>query len=127
MLKMVKTGKHHAHADGLNADLIKGMNKVIREAGVPGAAYGLASYFHITLGEEVTQPNYGVEWPTTPPPMGMARPVQSALKRAMLNKGVDLMGGAGGFVSGVHTIDDIKQTITCLGSAIGALQTDEIL
>ena len=35
MLEMVKTGEHHSHADGLNADLIKGMNRVIREAGVP--------------------------------------------------------------------------------------------
>jgi glutamate-1-semialdehyde aminotransferase len=107
--------------------LIKGVNKVIREAGVPGAAYGLASYFHITLGQEVTQPTDGVEWPATTLPRGMARPVQSALKRAMLNQGVDLMGGAGGFVSGVHTIDDIKQTIASLGSAIRALQADEVL
>jgi len=127
MLRLVRSGEHHTYADGLNARLVKGMNRAIGDAGIPGAVYGLASYFHITLGKEVPQPTGGVEWPVSTPPPGMTAPVQAGLKRAMLNHGIDLMGGAGGFVSGVHTADDIDQTIAGLGSAIRAMQTDEVL
>ncbi|MEO8458569.1 MAG: aminotransferase class III-fold pyridoxal phosphate-dependent enzyme, partial [Chloroflexota bacterium] len=44
MLKMVATGEHHAHADDLNQRLIPALNDVLDLAGIPGAAYGLASY-----------------------------------------------------------------------------------
>jgi glutamate-1-semialdehyde aminotransferase len=49
---------------------------------------------------------------------------QSALKRALLNEGVDLMGGAGGFVSGVHTEADIEHTISSFRSALTALKAE---
>jgi glutamate-1-semialdehyde 2,1-aminomutase len=115
MLELVRSGEH------------QGMNDAIADAGLSGAVYGLASYFHVTLGRDVQRPADGVEWQAATPPPGMAGPVQAALKRAMLNLGVDLMGGAGGFVSGVHTTDDIEQTITGFGSAIRALQGDKVL
>jgi glutamate-1-semialdehyde aminotransferase len=50
-----------------------------------------------------------------------------ALRRAMLNEGVDLMGGAGGFVSAVHSEDDIERTISAFAEAIGALRSDGAL
>jgi len=50
-----------------------------------------------------------------------------ALRRAMLNEGVDLMGGAGGFVSAVHSEGDVKQTISAFAAAIGALRAEGAL
>jgi glutamate-1-semialdehyde aminotransferase len=52
----------------------------------------------------------------------MAMGLTMSLKRAMLNEGVDLMGGAGGFVSGVHTADDIDRSIAAFGAAVAALR-----
>lgn len=128
MLRMVHTGEHHRHADALNARLIPALNAVIEAAGVPGAAYGLASYFHITLGAESPRPGDGIEWPSGDggPPRTDQKLV-GALKRGMLNHGVDLMGGTGGFTSGVHTEKDIDQTIEAFRATVDAMKDEGLL
>ena len=127
MLRMVKTGDHHRHADGLNQRLVSGLNAALERTGALGAAYGLASYFHVTLGHGAPRPSNGVEWTgeALPPPTSGA--VQTGLKRAMLNHGVDLMHGEGGFVSGVHTDADIDHTISAFESSIREMQSDGVL
>ena len=55
MLAQVATGEHHRHADRLNERLIPALNDVLDRAGLPGRAYGLASYFHILLGKDAPQ------------------------------------------------------------------------
>jgi glutamate-1-semialdehyde 2,1-aminomutase len=124
MLRLVKDGEHHAHADALNLDLVSALNRVLEECDVAGAAYGLASYFHITLGAEVPRPEDGVEWHTNSAPPPISSNAQAALKRAMLNRGVDLMGGSGGFVSGVHSPDDIAQTTEAFRESVLAMQAE---
>jgi glutamate-1-semialdehyde aminotransferase len=57
----------------------------------------------------------------------MATALTMALRRAMLNEGVDLMGGAGGFVSAVHSEADIERTISAFAEAISALRADGTL
>ena len=132
MLKMIRTGENHKHADALNARLIPPLNSVLDRAGVPGAAYGLASYWHVTLGEGVSRPSSGsIEWvgERLPPRTHVKRRI--ALKRGMLNQGVDLMqsnvGGAGGFVSGVHTAEDIDRTVHAFEATIGEMRAEELL
>jgi glutamate-1-semialdehyde 2,1-aminomutase len=127
MLNLVKTGEHHRHADSLAARLVRAMNGILTDANVAGSVYGLASYFHITLGKECPRPLDGVEWPVEGPPPRMDPALNLALKRAMINHGVDLMGGAGGFTSGVHTESDIDLTIDAFHAAITDLQADGIL
>ena len=132
MLKMVRTGDHHRHADALNAQLIPALNAVLDRAGVPGAAYGLASYWHVTLGEDVARPSGGsIEWvgERLPPRTNAKRRI--ALKQGMLNQGVDLMqssvGGAGGFVSGVHTAEDIDRTVGAFEATITEMRAEQLL
>jgi glutamate-1-semialdehyde 2,1-aminomutase len=127
MLAMVKGGEHHKHANALNERLITGMNAALKATGAPGAAYGLASYFHIALGKELPRPSDGIEWSGDQSPPFTQPAVQTALKRAMLNHGVDLMHGEGGFVSGVHSEADIDQTIAAFETAVRELQADGIL
>lgn len=126
MLSMVQTGEHHAHADALNQRLIAGFNAALARAGLPGAAYGLASYFHISLGKKTPRPSDDIMWPTEEPPPFNAPPVQTALKRAMLNHGVDLMHGDGGFVSGVHSEDDIDATIAAFEASLGEMKANGV-
>lgn len=128
MLKMVRTGEHHRHADALNEKLIPALNAALARAGVSGAAYGLASYFHIALGSDVPRPpNGSIEWPgeTLPPRLHVKH--ISALKRGMINHGVDLMGGTGGFVSGVHSPEDIDATVEAFEATIDEMRADELL
>jgi len=128
MLSMVQTGEHHEHADALAGRLVPALNKVLARTGVAGAVYGLASYFHIVLGHEVARPSDSIEWPSTngtPPRMSGA--IAMALKKAMLNRGVDLMGGAGGFVSGVHTETDTDLTVDAFEGAVTDLRREGLL
>jgi glutamate-1-semialdehyde 2,1-aminomutase len=123
MLKMARTGEPHAHANALNEKLVGGMNEVLEKSGAAGCVYGLASYFHVTLGKDAPKPVEGIEWPEKAgPPLRMSGTLTMSLRRAMLNEGVDLMGGAGGFVSGVHTAEDIEGTISAFGAAVAALR-----
>jgi glutamate-1-semialdehyde aminotransferase len=129
MLKMVATGEHHRHADALNARLVPALNAAIQRAGVAGGVYGLASYFHIVLGQDVPRPSDGIEWTSSnselPPRMPIS--LTMSLKRAMLNHGVDLMGGAGGFTSGVHTEEDIDRTAKAFDASVREMQVEGLL
>jgi len=129
MLRMVASGEHHGHADALNARLVPALKAAIQSAGVVGAAYGLASYFHIVLGDEVPHPSTGIEWPSEDSALPPRMPVSltMCLKRAMLNHGVDLMGGSGGFTSGVHTDEDIDRTVEAFEASLRELKAERFL
>jgi len=129
MLSLIGDGRYHRHADGLMARLIPALNAVLQRRGVPGCAYGLASYFHLALGKDAPRPQEGIEWPWQDGelPMRTSPPLVQALKRGMLNHGVDLMGGSGGFTSGVHTEADIDHTLEAFEATIAEMQTEGLL
>lgn len=128
MLAAVATGEHHRHADRLNERLIAELNRAIERAGVAGCAHGLASYFHILLGKETPKPSNGIEWPAAAgEPPRMAGAVTAALKRGMLNHSVDLMGGNGGFTSGVHTDADVDHTIEAFAETLAEMRREGIV
>jgi glutamate-1-semialdehyde 2,1-aminomutase len=127
MLRMVHTGEHHLHADALAARLRTELNGVLDHTAAAGSVYGLASYFHIVLGRDAPRPAGGGEWPGESPPPRTPLNVMASLKRGMLNNGVDLMGGAGGFVSGVHTADDIANTTEAFQMIVTQMQAEGVL
>jgi glutamate-1-semialdehyde 2,1-aminomutase len=127
MLKVVSSGAHHRHADALNERMIIEMNEMLGRAAVKGCVYGLASYFHITLGNNAVRPQNGVEWAGREAPPRMESQVVGALKRGMLNHGVDLMGGAGGFLSGVHTDGDIDKTLDAFEATVHEMRHDGVI
>jgi glutamate-1-semialdehyde 2,1-aminomutase len=53
--------------------------------------------------------------------------IQLSLKRGMLNHGVDLMGGAGGFTSGVHTEVDIESTVEAFNTTLREMQSEGLI
>ena len=127
MLAMVASGDHHDRADALNERLVRELNGVLERTGVPGVVYGLASYFHIALGREAPRPRAGVEWPGPEAPPAMPRKLNIALKRALINHGVDLMGGSGGFVSGVHADADIDHAVKAFEAAVSELRAEDLV
>lgn len=128
MLSLIATGRYHGHADGLNQRLIPALNAVLDRSSVRGRVYGLASYFHILLGKDAPQAQDGMEWPASAgePPRTPGSLV-AALKRGMLNHGVDLMGGSGGFTSGAHTDADIDLTIEAFEAAVREMHTEGLI
>lgn len=128
MLSMIATGEHHRQADRLNERLVRALNEVLERTGVPGCVYGLASYFHILLGGQTPMPTDGIEWPLEAgAPQRLRTAVASALKRGMLNHGVDLMSGSGGFISGVHSEEDIGRTVEAFGTTLREMQGEGAL
>ena len=114
------------------AQLARGLNRTLVESEAPGCAWADASLVHIILGQDIERPDDGVTWdwdqhggaqstlPTT------TSEVLWPFRRALLNKGVDLMG-MGAIVSCVHTEADIDSTIDSFGAALSDLRRDEIL
>ncbi|MEO8458375.1 MAG: aspartate aminotransferase family protein, partial [Chloroflexota bacterium] len=87
--------------------------------------YGLASYFHTTLGTDVPRPTKGsIEWTGESLPPRTPQHIVGATKRGLLNHGVDLMSGTGGFTSGVHTTDDIDRTVAAFEATIDEMKAD---
>jgi glutamate-1-semialdehyde 2,1-aminomutase len=128
MLGAVAAGEHHRHADRLNERLVSELSRAIEQAGATGRAYGLASYFHILLGKETPTLSDDIEWPAgAGEPPRMAGAVTAALKRGMLNHGIDLMGGNGGFTSGAHTDDDIDITIEAFEATLREMRREGIV
>jgi glutamate-1-semialdehyde 2,1-aminomutase len=129
MLSLVETGRFHAQADAVTERLVRGMNETISSRGVAGCVYGLASYFHISLGKECPRPQHGIEWPVqdgkAPPRMSPA--VALSLKQGMLNHGVDLMGMTGGLVSGVHSDEDVERTLEAFEATLAEMQAEGVL
>jgi glutamate-1-semialdehyde 2,1-aminomutase len=109
--------------------LVRGLNETIASRRVAGCAYGLASYFHISLGRECPRPQAGIEWPfedgKTPP--RTAAEVALPLKQVMLNHGVDLMGMTGGLVSGVHSDEDVDHTLEAFEAALTEMQAEGLI
>jgi glutamate-1-semialdehyde 2,1-aminomutase len=127
-LTIAADGTQQDRASATAASLAHAMNAAFREAGVAGAIYGHASMLHIALGME-QQPPDGYSWgwrglPATPPRVRRATVV--ALRRGMLNEGVDLMDG-GMMVSSAHTADDVDRTVEAFRRTLAAMKDERLL
>ncbi|MDO8613228.1 MAG: aminotransferase class III-fold pyridoxal phosphate-dependent enzyme, partial [Dehalococcoidia bacterium] len=129
MLSLVESGGFHPRVGALNAKLIRGLNRVLEQRDVPGAAYGLSSYFHLTLGTDCPRPQDGIEWPhrNGRMPPQMSSELALTVRRAMLNHGVDFMAGRTGHVSGVHTDADVDLTLAAFEATLGEMQAEGLL
>jgi len=129
-LSLIADGRPQEQAAGICRRLCQGMNAIMRRAGVPGCAYGFSSMFHITMGREVPPPEDDFLWrwegrpgPTVP---GMSRERLEALKRGMLNRGVDLMRN-GGLVSTVHSEQDVEATLAAFEATLADMHREDLI
>lgn len=129
-LSVIADGKPQQRAADLCRRLCQGINTLLRRAEVTGCAYGFSSMFHITMGYDVPPPEDGFLWnwqgrPGATVP-GMSRERLEALKRGMLNRGVDLMRN-GGLVSAVHTEEDVEATLAAFEETLADMRREELL
>lgn len=129
-LELVATGEPHQHADALNRTLVQRLNELIRAEGVPGCAYGHTSMFHLVLGAECPPPidDFSWDWQGQPGHRMPHTPIEVfwALRRGMLNEGVDLMG-PGGMLSSAHTEEDIDHTLEAFARTLRRMKAEGLL
>ncbi len=125
----METGEFHTRAEAVTEQLVRGMNQALASRDVEGCVYGLASYFHVSLGRECPRPQDGVERPArngrAPPRTPPKTPL--ALKQGMLNHGVDLMGYTAGLVSSVHTDEDVDRTLKAFEATLDEMLAEGLV
>ena len=130
-LGIVEQGEANARANQAARQLSVGMNAVIAEAGVDGCVYGAATILHVLLGQDCLPPEDGITWNwgdpahRSVPRMGPQATV--ALKRSLINEGVDLMSDGRLLVGAAHAGADVELTIGAFRRAVGQMRSEDII
>ena len=113
-LELVADGALHARANKLGDELRTGLNDVMKKAGIPGCTFGEASIFHVSFEGQ-------------PGLAGFDRPrrgdLYNLLRCALLNSGLDC-AAQHGWVSAVHSAEDLERTFTGYDKALRAMAAD---
>jgi len=113
-------------ADAMADRLKAGLRDALARAEVTGHVHGIASIVHVVLGATCdcdggicTMPHSEISTLTS----AQADP----LKLAMLNEGVDMMGGIGFMVSAAHRDEDVDRTATAFERSLQALRLEGVV
>jgi glutamate-1-semialdehyde 2,1-aminomutase len=126
-LELVATTNVNALADAMAQRLKDGFNRVLRQMEVPGCASGVASIVGVTLG--IPHECYGEICSLGLDQIREAMPPNhaAALKRSMLNAGVDTMGGSRFLLSASHGEREIDQTVDAFEEALTAMRSEAFI
>jgi glutamate-1-semialdehyde 2,1-aminomutase len=113
-LEIVGDGALHARANKLGDELRTALADTMKRLGVPGTCFGEASIFHVSFEGK-------------PGLAGFDRPRRSdlyhLLRCALLNNGVDCASHHG-WISTVHTEEDLERTVVAHRRAFEAMAAD---
>jgi glutamate-1-semialdehyde 2,1-aminomutase len=101
-----------------------GMNRALREAGIPGCVYGASSMFRIVIGGEQLPPDGDLVAPLPGVSVareGMPGPLAQAVNLSMLMQGVALFSGRG-ITSIAHGEDEVHQVVDAFATTLERLQ-----
>ncbi len=114
-------------ADRAAAHLVKGLNEVMGSQKVVGFAHGLASVAWVVFGTRLEGDPDRCTVPHAKLREALAAPALTALKQAMQNEGVDIMGTNEFIVSATHGDREIDQTIGAFDRSVAALKRDGLV
>jgi glutamate-1-semialdehyde 2,1-aminomutase len=122
-LRIVAQGEVQRIAEASAIRLADGMHRKIEERGIEGCVYNSSSVIHLYFG------SCGKCDRTGCPDAARAMPPETvhALNRCLLLNGVSLLRGAIGWVSAVHTEEDIDRTIEVFGAALGDMAAEGVV
>jgi len=120
MLNIVARGEVHKIAEAGAQRLAIGMNRQFKKRAVEGCAYNAVSSIHLYIGKWQGD----VHLDTT---KSMPSDLINALDRHLLLNGVHLLRGTIGWVSAVHTEEDIDRTIEAFGKALDGLLEEGVI
>ena len=129
-LEMIKTTDIGERATR-NAQMVRdAMNSVIREEGLNWIAYGISSDLHIFLNHnnlDVTAEDIqSGKVHYSDMKAGNPTPLVHEFRSGMLAQGIDVSSWPGGFVSAVHTADDVEHTARALKYVLGVLKEEQV-
>jgi glutamate-1-semialdehyde 2,1-aminomutase len=115
-LELVADASLQARANKLGDQLRGGLREAMRRTGAPGTVYGEASIYHVSFEGA---PGLG----------GFDRPrrgdLYQLLRCALINHGVDCSSHHG-WISAVHTDDDVAKTVAAYERAFAAMAADGV-
>ncbi len=128
-LETIATEPINERADAMADRLKLGLRDALSKREVTGHVHGIASIVHVALGVECdcggdicTLPHSEIARATGG--QGQYGGLSGPLKLAMLNEGVDMMGGIGFMVSASHREEDIDTTTGAFERSLVALRDE---
>lgn len=126
-LELLATTNVNAVADAMARRLKEGLNRLLKRLEIPGCANGVASLVHVTLGVP-HECDGGICSLSAEQARAAMPPKQvAAMKRSLLNAGVDTMGGRTSIVSATHTEHDIDETVSAYEDALTNMRYESLL
>jgi len=126
-LELIASQPINQRADSMASRLKDGLNEVLGKMEVPGHSHGISSLVHVTLGKDCDCDREVCTMDHKQIKDTMRPAVTQALKCAMLNAGVDIMGGRGFIVSATHSEQEIDLTVGAFEEALKAMRSDGII
>ncbi len=129
-LGQIASGEVCRRASGHAARIREGINGVLKESGVPWAAYGTHSSFNIHLGGrrgDVVPGAFDAAAAAPGDLMRVPQPLGARFHLAMMLHGVTLGGSPGGYVSAALDDADIEATVEAVRESIRMLRAEDLL
>jgi glutamate-1-semialdehyde 2,1-aminomutase len=125
-LEMIATEPVNQRADAMSRRLKQGLNDIFGRTEISGHAHGIASMVHVVLAdcgcdrELCTLPHSEIK-------RAIASPAVTALKRGLLNNGVDIMGRDAFLVSASHSEQEIDETLAAFEKTLAQVRAEGLL
>ncbi len=117
MLNMVASGEPQRRAEEQARRLVQGINRKIEARGIDACAFNVSSSVHLFVGKcQKCDRSICLDSAKTPMPGGAI-----ALDQHLLYNGVHLLRGGIGWVSAVHTDEDIGMSVEAFGRAFDGM------
>ena len=125
-LEMIASQPINQRADAAASRLKVGLNGIFSRMEVSAHAHGLASMIHLTFADcDCDREICTLPYQEIRDAMDPARAM--ALRRALLNAGVDLMGRGTFIVSSTHGDQEVDRTLAAFEEALSAMRADGAL
>ena len=127
MLETIIADNVNQKADDAATLLKQGLREALIKTEVTGHVHGIASIVHVALGIECDCPGEICTKSHQSLADATSGATSQMLKLAMLNEGVDMMGGIGFITSSAHQKEDIDRTVKAFENAVQSLREDQII
>ncbi len=125
-LEMLAREAVNERADAVADKLRRGLNDVMSKMEVTGVAHGVSSLIMVAFGVE-SHPEEVWKVPHETLHTSGKPGAAQGFKRAMLNAGVDIMGGRGFIVSASHDESDVDRTLAAFKRCLAAMRQDNLV
>jgi glutamate-1-semialdehyde 2,1-aminomutase len=126
-LELIATEPINSRAEEAARFLKAGLNRIMRNSGVPGFAYGFSSLVWVVLGKAYEDKTTEHTFPYEEVKIALISPLHKVFKRALLNEGVDIMGTGEFILSASHTQKDIEDTLEAFEKTVFGMKKEGLL